>query len=209
MKAIVSVGVIALIALGIFAVLAFKQCQETDKLEQNPNRVLGEKEQEIADAQAFAQEAVGRPKDIKEPTGPYQVPSWAGRLQNAIESCVRAIKNWPTSLGLRRHLPRLAPPGIYFTLTYLSARNPSGITGVERGTRVVCIKDEGPVLLVKAGNLEFEAKRQFLTNDLDVADLAVRNDAEAQQAIASYIAQQQQAIDRRDDKRKTQSSGQH
>jgi len=40
-------------------------------------------------------------------------------------------------------------------------------------------------------NLEFEAKRQYLTNDLDVADLAVTNDAEAQQAVASYIAKQQ------------------
>ena len=100
-------------------------------------------------------------------------------------------------------------PGIYFTLTYLSVRNPSGITGLEAGTRVVCVKDEGSVLLVKAGNLEFEAKRQYLTNDLDVADLAVRNDAEAQQTVASYIAQQQQAIDLRDDKRKMQPSGQH
>jgi len=70
-------------------------------------------------------------------------------------------------------------------------RNPSGITGLEAGSRVICVKDEGPVLLVKAGNVEFEAKRQYLTNDLDVADLAVRNDAEAQQAIASYIAKQQ------------------
>jgi hypothetical protein len=65
------------------------------------------------------------------------------------------------------------------------------------------------VLLVRAGNLEFEAKRQYLTDDLDVADLAVRNDAEAQQAVASYIAQQQQAIDQREDKRKMQASGPH
>src|ERR1051326_6640959 len=101
MKAIVLIGVMALVALGIFTVLAFKQCQETDKLAQNPNRVLGEKEREIADAQAFAQEALGRSKDIKEPTGPYQVPSWTDRLQNAIEGCWRAIENLPTSLGLR------------------------------------------------------------------------------------------------------------
>jgi hypothetical protein len=65
------------------------------------------------------------------------------------------------------------------------------------------------VLLVKVDNLEFEAKRQYLTDDLDVADLAVRNDAEAQQAVASYIARQQQAIDQQDDRRKMQASGQH
>jgi hypothetical protein len=106
---------------------------------------------------------------------------------------------------IRPH-PRLAPPGVYFTLTHLSVRSGSSITGVEPGTRVICVKDEGPVLLVREDNLEFEAKRQYLTNNLDVADLAVRNDAEAQQAVASYIAQQQQAIDQRDDRRKMQAS---
>jgi hypothetical protein len=43
--------------------------------------------------------------------------------------------------------------------------------------------------------------------DLDVAVLAARNDAEAQQAVASYMAQQQQAFDQRDDRRKMQPSG--
>ena len=63
--------------------------------------------------------------------------------------------------------------------------------------------------IVKAGNLEFEAQRQYLTNDVDIAELAVRGDTEAQQAVASYIAKQQQAIDQRNDKRKMQPSGQH
>ena len=103
--------------------------------------------------------------------------------------------------------PRLAPPGVYFTLIHLSVRNAAGLTGVEPGTQVVCVKDEGPVLLVKMENLEFEAKRQFLTNDLDVANLAVRDDDEAQQAVASYIAQQQQAIDQREARRNIQASG--
>ena len=50
------------------------------------------------------------------------------------------------------------------------------------------------MLLVKAGDLEFEANRQYLTNNLDVADLAGMDDAEAQQAVESYIAKQQQEI---------------
>jgi hypothetical protein len=108
-----------------------------------------------------------------------------------------------------RPLPRRAPPGVYFTLIHLPVRSGSTLTGVEPGTRVVCVKDEGPALLVKVDNLEFEAKRQYLTNDLNVADLAARNDAEAQQAVASYIAQQQQAIDRRENRRKMQVSGKH
>jgi len=110
------------------------------------------------------------------------------------------------AIFMRPHLRR-APPGVYFTLIHLPVRSGSGLTGIEAGTRVVCVKDEGPVLLVKVDNLEFEAKRQYLTNDLDVADLAVRNDAEAQQAVSSYIAQQQQAIDQREAKRKMQASG--
>jgi hypothetical protein len=105
-----------------------------------------------------------------------------------------------------RHNPRRAPPGVYFTLIHISVRSGSALTGVEPGTRVVCVKDEGPVLLVKAENLEFEAKRQYLTNDLDVADLAVRNDSDAQQAVASYIAQQQQAIDQREARQKLHAS---
>ena len=165
MKAIVSGGVMLLIALGIVAMLSL---------------------------------ITGGPE-----------PSWVG-LQNVIGDCEHAIKNLPTRLGLRWHpQPRLAPPGVYFTLTYLSARSPFGITGVEPGTRVVCLKDEGAVLLVKAGNVEFQAKRQYLTNDLDVANLAVRNDAEAQQAVASYITKQQRAIDQPDDSRKVQPLGQH
>jgi hypothetical protein len=208
MKAIVLIGVMALIALGIFAVLALMQRHETDNLVQDPNGVLQEKNREIASAEAFAREASNEPNPVKHPTSPVSERSWVDRLQNAIENCERAIKNLPTSLRTRHHR-RLAPPGIYFTLIYLSARNPLGITGLEPGTRVVCVKDEGPVLLVKAGSLEFEAKRQYLTNDLDVADLAVRDDAEARQAIASYIAQQQQAIDPGGNKRKMQPSGQH
>ena len=126
-------------------------------------------------------------------------PSWGERVQNLIHACVRSIKR----VG---HRTRLAPADVFFTLEYISARNSYGITGVEAGTRVVCVKDEGRVLLVKAGDLEFEAKRQYLTNDLDIADLVGRNDAEAQRAVAAYIAQQQQALDQRYDKWKIQAS---
>jgi hypothetical protein len=128
--------------------------------------------------------------------------SWEDQLGKRIDHWVRVIK----SIG---HRTRGAATDVYFTLTYISVRNPSGITGVSAGTRVVCVKDEGPVLLVKAGNLEFEVRRQYLTDDLDVARLAVRDDAEAQQEVASIIAKQERAIDQQGDKRKLQPSGQH
>jgi len=153
------------------------------------------------DAQAFVREASNDdPPPVDQATN-VSGSSWEERLEKKIDHWVHAIK----SIG---HRSRRAPPGVYFTLTYVSVRTPSGITGVEAGTQVACIKDEGQVLLVKAGSVEFEAKRQYLTNDLDIADLVVRNDAEAQQVIASYIAQQQ-AIEQRGDRRKMQPSGQH
>jgi hypothetical protein len=212
MKGIVLIGVTLLTALGIFAVLTLTQRQATDKLvREDTNGFFHEKKQEMAVADSLSREAFGEPVPRTFPPTVSE-PVWVERLEKGlekgIEACDRLIKNLPTSLRLRLY-PRLAPRGVYFTLTYLSVQKPSGITGVEPGTQVVCVKDEGPVLLVKAGDLEFEAKRQNLTNVLDIADLAIRNDAEAQRTVASYIAQQQQAIDQREDRRRMQASGQH
>jgi hypothetical protein len=178
-----------------------------------------EEKKRRADAQAFAREAFNdTPPPIqsedfmREAANKSPVPvndatsvsgsSWEDRLGKRIDHWVRVIK----SIG---HRTRGAATDVYFTLTYISVRNPSGVTGVSAGTRVVCVKDEGPVLLVKAGNLEFEVRRQYLTDDLDVARLAVRDDAEAQQEVASIIAKQQRAIDQRGERRKLQPSGQH
>jgi hypothetical protein len=203
-KAIVSIGVIVLVALGIFAVLSLMQRQSTGKMiQEDATGFFREKQQEAALANTIAREAFNESNPVKTPTG-VSGPSWLDSIQNAIEDCVRAIKNLPTSLS---HRARPAPPGVYFTLIYFSVPTRSGITGLSAGTQVVCVKDEGPVLLVKAGKVEFEAQRQYLTNDFDVADLALRNDAEAQQALASYIAQQQQAIAQQEDGRKVQASG--
>jgi len=204
MKAIVPVGVIVVVAFGIFVVLSVMQREATDKLIQEDASGFFRDNKQNAEAARGS-----NPEKIFPPTV-VSGPSWLERIQNAVEDCWRAIKNLSTSNGGRiLHHPRPAPPGFYFTLTYLSVRTRSGVTGFNAGTQVVCVKDNGPVLTVKAGNVEFEAQRQYLTNDLNVAELAVKNDAEAQQQVASYIAQQQQAIEQRDDKRKTQPLGQH
>jgi len=204
MKTIVPIGVIVLVAFGIFAVLSLMQRESTNKLIQaDASGFFQEKKQEAELARRSNPEPISQRPVVSG-------PSWLDPIQNAIEDCWRAIK----SIGHRNRpqpppQPRLAPPGVYFTLTYLSVRNRSGITNLYPGTRVICVKDEGPVLLVKEGKIEFEAERQYFTNDLAVAGLAVKNDAEAQQQVASYIAQQQQAIEQRDDKRKTPPLGQH
>jgi len=206
MKAIVLVGVMALVALTIFAVLSNMQRQSTDKLAQeDASGFFHEKKQEAAAARDLSREAFNQPNPVERPPG-ESGPSWVDRLESLVGERVRAIKSLAHQAG---HQPRLASPGVYFTLVYLSVRTRSGITGLGAGTQVACVKDEGPVLLVKAGNVEFEVKRQYVTNDLDVADMAARNDAEAQQALAAYMAQrQQEAIEHREDASEMQPSGQ-
>ena len=189
MKPIHVMGLILIPAFAIvwcFQIWSARQWK-TELVQAEADGSFYENRRMIAKAKANVREAFNESSiPVNDATG-VSGSSWEDPPQNVIiDSWVRAIKSFVHS-----HRPRPAPPGVYFTLTYLSVRNPSGITGLEAGSRVICVKDEGPVLLVKAGNVEFEANRQYLTNDLNIADLAVRNDAEAQQAVAPYIAKQQ------------------
>jgi len=192
-----SLVIIGLVMVSIFAVLFITQRQAMDKAIQGEgNGTFYEMKREKAAVTAAFTQAYGGPsKPLEhgangETTG-VSGPQRKNPLEEVIEDWVRAIKNLPTSVGHRtRPPPRLAPPGIYSTLLYLSVTSPSGITGLRAGTLVACVKDNGGMLLVTTGDLEFEAKRQYLTNDLDIADLASTNDAQAQQAVASSIAQQ-------------------
>ena len=193
---IFSVAIIGVVTVSILAVLFIAQHQTMDKALQG-EPIFDQRKREITAVRAASAELFGG--DLKPlehgangETTDVSGPSRKNRLEEVIEGYVHAIKNLPTSVGHRtRPPPRLAPPGIYSTLLYLSVRSPSGITGLSAGTLVACVKDNGGVLLVTTGDLEFEAKRQDLTNDLNIADLASRNDAQAQQAVASSIAQQQ------------------
>lgn len=204
----VIVGILVIVFAIVWCLQLWSAGQWEDLLREKGNGSYYENKQRNADVEAFRREAFNEGPNPVSPATDVSSSgsSWGDRLHNLIGDCIHAIK----SVGHRTlQRPRLALPGVYFTLTYLSVRTRSGIIGVGAGTQVVCVKDEGPMLLVKAGSVEFEAKRQYLTNDLDIADLAVRGDAEAQQTIASYIAQQQQAIDRRDARSKIQPSRQH
>jgi hypothetical protein len=75
---------------------------------------------------------------------------------------------------------RLAPAGIYFSTEYISVRVPGGITGIPPGTRVELVQDMGDVVRVKTGQVQFDAKKYQLTNDLDVAEEASNQDAATQ-----------------------------
>lgn len=187
MKAIVLIAAIALVALGIFAVLSQMQRQSTDNMiRQDASGFFAEKRQEARAASMDGTEPIPYHQSVS-------APSWLELRPNPISRWMRALESL-----VHVHRQRLAPPGVYFTLRDFSVRKPSGLIGVSPGTQVVCVKDEGPLLRVKTGNLEFDAERQYLTNDLEFAELAVRNDAAAQQAVASDIAKQQQAINQRD-----------
>jgi len=197
MKAIVLIGVIALVACGIFVALSNMQHGSMDKLLQEGNGSIHEKKRETATLNAKLGEALDQPNPLDlrahDETTAVSGPSWSDQLGKVIDGSASTIKNLTTSIGHRSPGPRLAPPGVYFTLVPLSVHIPSGITGLSAGTRLVCLKDEGAVLLVKTGNLRFEVKRSFLTKNLDLADRASSNDAEAQQAVAQAIAEQEAA----------------
>src|SRR5215469_17182408 len=172
----------ALIASGLFALLYFLQYSmidvtSMDVTEHKPgNGIVREKTQEITTEKAFAG---------------VSGFTWKDRLQKAIEDCVRAINNLSTSVG-RRFRPHLAPDGVYFTMRYFSVANAHGVTGIAPGTKVVRVRNDGNALRVRTGGgVEFEAAAQDLTNDLDVAATVSRGDAQKQQALASYIHQQQ------------------
>jgi len=194
---IFSVAIIGLVTVSILGVLFIAQRQAMDKATQGEgNGIFDHRKRETTAVRAAGAELFGG--DLKplehgaygETTGASGPPR-KNPLKEVIEDCARAIRNLPTSISHQtRPHPRLVPDGIYFTLLYLSVPSPSGITGLRAGTLVACVKDNGDVLLVTTGDLEFEAKRQYLTNDLDIADLASGNDAQAQQAVASSIAQQ-------------------
>jgi hypothetical protein len=195
-----SVAIIAILALSVLlAVFYIMQHETMDKaLQGEGTGIFHEKKRDTATVMATAAEMSGHPNSLDRgayvETRGVSGPPWKNRLEKGIEDCVRVIKSLPTSVGQltrTRPPPRLAPAGIYFTLRYLSVASPSGITGLKPGTLVACVKDNGGVLLVTTGNLELEAKRKYLTNDLDIADLASRNDAQAEQDVASSIAQQQ------------------
>ena len=162
----------ALIASSVVALLYFLQYSGMDVTMRDAGHgIVHEKKQEIATENAFA------------------AFPWKDRLRKVIEDCVRAIKNLSTSVR-HRISPRRAPDGVYFTMRYFSVPNAHGITGIAPGTKVIRVRDDGSMLRVRTGDVEFEATAQDLTNDLDVADAVSGGDAQAQQALAFYLDQQ-------------------
>ena len=89
---------------------------------------------------------------------------------------------------------RLAPPGIYFATEYMSVRSSGGITGIPPGTRLELVQDMGEVARVTTGQVQFDAKKYQLTNDLDIAAEVSSRDAAEQTQITLGSSQASTAI---------------
>ncbi|MBV9127280.1 MAG: hypothetical protein JO117_04260, partial [Verrucomicrobia bacterium] len=84
--------------------------------------------------------------------------------------------------------PRLAPEGVFFLTQYVSLTTRSGVIGFEPGQRVKFVRGKETTLIVTDGKYEIEVTPDQLTNDLDLADLARRNDQTSQALLASRAA---------------------
>jgi hypothetical protein len=89
---------------------------------------------------------------------------------------------------------RLAPPGVYFATEYMSVRSSGGITGIPPGTRLELVQDRGEVARVTTGQVQFDAKKYQLTNDLDIAAEVSSQDAAQQSQVAAPSSQASTAI---------------
>ena len=89
---------------------------------------------------------------------------------------------------------RLAPEGTFYLMERVVVKSDSGVTGFAPGTRVKLIEDRGDKLFVtNDDNIKFEAPSDKVTNDLDLAALAARQDAQSQQALAQDMKEQMDA----------------
>src|SRR4029077_11833400 len=80
---------------------------------------------------------------------------------------------------------RLAPEGTFYLMERVVVKSDSGVTGFAPGTRVKLVEDRGEKLFVtNDDSVKFEAPSDKVTNDLDLAALVARHDAQSQQALA-------------------------
>jgi len=73
-----------------------------------------------------------------------------------------------------------APVGTFYVIQYFSIETDSGITGIKPGTKVKQISDLGESIKATDGQAEFTVKKEYVTNDLEVASEVARIDYESQ-----------------------------
>jgi hypothetical protein len=96
----------------------------------------------------------------------------------------------------QREHHNLAPEGTFYLMEYVPIKSVSGVIGGLPGTRVKLVKDLGDTMRVKTVDeygTEFEVSTDKLTNDIDLAAWAGKQDAQSQQALAQYKKEQMEA----------------
>jgi serine/threonine protein kinase len=79
---------------------------------------------------------------------------------------------------------RLAPEGVFYVIRHFSTTTDDGLIGINPGTKVKQVKDNGDTLLVTNGQAQFEVSKDDLTNDLDIAYRYAAVDGAAQQQLS-------------------------
>ena len=90
---------------------------------------------------------------------------------------------------------RLAPDGTFFVTQYVSVRTPKGVAGFEPGRQVkfVGVDEAKELLIVTDGEYQAELGPMQLTNDIDIAVLAQRQDQASQQQLMALLEKDRQA----------------
>lgn len=88
-------------------------------------------------------------------------------------------------------MKRLAPDGVFYAVQAFSITTDAGVRGIRAGTPVKLVKDGGAMLRVSDGGQEFDARREWLTNDLDIAAKASGQQLSQQAAITEWQQKQQ------------------
>ena len=96
---------------------------------------------------------------------------------------------------------RLAPEGVFYVVQAFSVTTDDGMRGIRAGSKVTLVKDAGAILRVSDGKQEFDARREFLTNDLDIAALAHTRQMGEQAANAEFQIKQQRMATMNDEQK--------
>lgn len=110
-----------------------------------------------------------KPVQVSEATAPEPEPKQPAAVPKKEPTpAPKATKAEPESQIPVVPVKRLAPQGVYYAVQGFSATTDEGVKGVRPGTKVTLIQDKGASLRVADGQQEFEVRREFVTNDLDV-----------------------------------------
>lgn len=97
--------------------------------------------------------------------------------------------NGATALATPAPMVHKAPAGYLFVLRHVSKETDSGIVGVEPGTQLAVLSRGSATTKVSDGTNQFDIKNEDLTDDADAAQAALRASAQSQAALEAWMQQ--------------------